>query len=149
MKGLRKAYRGEGGFTLVELLVVVVILGVLAAVATLAVTKFIGSGNVEAANTELHQAQTAITAALADAGAATIGVAPGTATAADAWKGQAGVVLATGSASGSNGDAATYLMGPFKAGYSVSASGAITYGLVNATGGWKGVVWGTTSWIKG
>ena len=39
MKGLRKVHEGERGFTLVELLEVVVILGLLATVVTLAVIK--------------------------------------------------------------------------------------------------------------
>ena len=39
MKGLRKVYEGERGFTLVEFLEVVVILGLLATVVMLAVIK--------------------------------------------------------------------------------------------------------------
>jgi len=141
MKGLRKAYRGERGFTLVELLVVVVILGVLAAVATLAVTKFIGSGNVEAANTELHQAQTAIAAAMADAGVGTVD-----ATAA-AWDGTAGVVEATSTAAVPvTYDAADYLMGrAFKATYQVDINGNIVAG-TNVS--WSKVTWSGNGWIK-
>ena len=139
MKGLRKAYRGERGFTLVELLVVVVILGVLAAVATLAVTKFIGSGNVEAANTELHQAQTAIAAAMAEAGVGTI------VAAAPTWNGTAGAVQAV-SAAGATYDAASYLMGRgFKATYAVNGTGNITSG-INVS--WSKVTWSSTGWIK-
>ena len=139
MKGLRKAYRGERGFTLVELLVVVVILGVLAAVATLAVTKFIGSGNVEAANTELHQAQTAIAAAMADAGVGTI-VQAGPVT----WDGTAGKVTATGN-SGTY-DAASYLMGrAFKATYQVLNNGNISSG---ANVSWSKITWSASGWIK-
>jgi type IV pilus assembly protein PilA len=57
---------GEKGFTLIELLVVIAILGVLAAVAIPNVSKFIGRGNIEAANTELGTIQVAVAAFQAD-----------------------------------------------------------------------------------
>src|SRR3990172_3785315 len=68
MKRLLKGIRHEGkGFTLIELLIVVGILAVLAGVVTLGITQFIGRGRLEAANTELHNVQTAVTGLMADA----------------------------------------------------------------------------------
>jgi len=69
VKRLLKQFRyGEKGFTLIELLIVIAILGVLAAVAIPNVGKFMGKGEVEAANTEMHNLQTTVMAMIADAG---------------------------------------------------------------------------------
>lgn len=54
------------GFTLIELLVVIAILGTLAGVVVLNVTKYIGSGRVEAQATERANVQTAVAAYLYD-----------------------------------------------------------------------------------
>ena len=56
-------HRGiESGFTLIEVLVVIAILGVVAAIVVLNISGLAGTGTVNAANTEAHQVQTAVIA---------------------------------------------------------------------------------------
>jgi type IV pilus assembly protein PilA len=59
--------RGQRGFTLIELLIVVAILGVLAAVVIPNVGRFLGTGESAAADTELHNVQSAVVAMMTDA----------------------------------------------------------------------------------
>ena len=142
MKALRslmkKVRKGEGGFTLIELLIVVVILGILAAVVALNVTGFMGSGNVEAAKTELHQAETAVTAAMAESGNASI--TGGT------WDGSANA----SAFSNLNTDPATYVQGKFKATYTFLTTGSLDCNTAPTNVTWSGIKWdsGTCTWIK-
>jgi len=117
-------HRGEKGFTLIELLVVIAILGVIAAVVALSVAGFFGRGTLQAANTELHQAQTAIIAAMADAETNVV-IGEGE-TFSIYWAGEDERVLIQGA----DGDicAAAYIYGPFRAVYEVDETGAIVFG---------------------
>ncbi len=63
---MRLLRRGEKGFTLIELLIVVAILGVLAAIVIPQVTRFIGSGEREAGETEFANIQAAVTSMMID-----------------------------------------------------------------------------------
>jgi hypothetical protein len=82
----------------------------------------------EVANAELHQAQTAIDACMADAGVATLSSYSNT----TGWDGSRGVIQANGC------DAADYLHGTFKAHYLVNENGDIV-GAINDA--WRGLRW--------
>ena len=122
---------------MVELLVVIFVLGTMAAIATLAVTRFMGSGTVEAANSELYQARAAINICMCEAGVNQLDADV------SGWDGSNKLVLAT-DVSGVPHYAATYLDGRrFKARYNVDKNGVIT-GATDVS--WPGASWATDCW---
>jgi len=144
MKSLiSRMHGGQKGFTLIELLVVIAILGVIAAVVALNVSTFFGRGTVQAANTELHQVQTAIISAMADGEAATL-TSPNTTSL--YWAGGAGTIYVT--VGNTTYDAADYVYGPLRAAYEIDTSGAILSASlvdpnfpVNDRSPWSGIEW--------
>ena len=105
---------GEKGFTLVELLIVIAILGVLTAVAVPNVGRFMGRGEVESANTEYSTLQTAVMAIVADAGRSDVA---------------AGTDITSGSSITVGGTAyalSDYVTGTIKGTYSIDTDGVIT-----------------------
>ncbi|MBA7640207.1 hypothetical protein ES703_47872 [subsurface metagenome] len=65
---LKRFHRGNKGFTLVELLIVIAIVGVLAGVVIPRVTQFIGRGETEAAKAEAVSVQTAMDTMMVEEG---------------------------------------------------------------------------------
>lgn len=72
MKFSKRFKFDEKGFTLIELLVVISILGVLAAIAVSNIIGMTDTSNITAANVEMATVQTAVRAAMTDAGQAIV-----------------------------------------------------------------------------
>jgi len=144
---INRMHGGQKGFTLIELLVVIAILGVIAAVVALNVGGFFGRGTLQAANTELHQVQTAIIACMADA---QTGVLDGEVGDVFEWHGQEGMITS----GGETYDAANYIYGPLRATYTVSVNGTILSAVPTnevTEDGWGNIHWDGTSmnWAAG
>lgn len=141
MKKLLRQFRsGEKGFTLIELLVVVAILGVLAAVVIPNVGKFMGTGTVQAANTEAHNVQTAVLAYMADESMATLDEYPEA-------TGNAGTVGPNDEddipwdATTDNASVKKFITGDLQAVYTISLEGAIASANATTDGKWGDLIY--------
>jgi len=132
MKRIQKQFRyGERGFTLIELLVVIAILGVLAAIVVPNVGKFMGSGTVEAANTEAHNVQTAVLAYMVDNNLATI-----------TGGGSVGPEIDIPAVPAPpNTSVKSFITGVLQATYDISAEGTITNATLAANSKWTGLTY--------
>jgi len=66
LRTMRKIHKGQGGFTLIEVLVVMTILGILAAIVSISLLGVTASARTKAASAELVTVQSAMDAMLAD-----------------------------------------------------------------------------------
>jgi prepilin-type N-terminal cleavage/methylation domain-containing protein len=136
---MKMMHRGEKGLTLIELLIVVAILGIIAAVIIPNIGTFMTMGVVSAANTEAENVKTASLAYYADAGV---------------WPAD------TGSTSG-NYSFSDYYAGTLKASYSFDSDGFLDgvgdpggAGGGTTSSGYSGIHWenptttGHGSWVR-
>ena len=126
IKDCSKCSLNQKGFTLIELLIVIVILGVLAAALIPNLSKFVGQGQLGAANAELASVRTAVSANIAGTG----GVIPSGAYTAT-------TILPT---------VGSYVTGTIIGDYTVGADGSITGTNAHRTGiNWDSV---NQAWVK-
>jgi type IV pilus assembly protein PilA len=108
----RTMHRGEKGLTLIELLIVIAILGIIAAVIIPNIAGFMVSGRIAAANDELANVRTGALGYYAGVGNNT-------------WPGNSSVLATTG-----------YLSGTLKADYTFDPDGWLSNGDPNIANGW-------------
>lgn len=138
MKRFLKSFRhGEKGFTLIELLVVIAVLGILAAVIVPNLGRFMGRGAVEAANTETHNVQTAVTACMVENNWTTCSgtVGPGNVSA---------ITVPAAPKLGTEPHA--FFTGNLQATYTIEG-GEITDAVPETGGKWAGLTWTTAGWV--
>jgi prepilin-type N-terminal cleavage/methylation domain-containing protein len=105
-------YRGQKGLTLIELLIVIAILGIIAAVIIPNIAGFMVSGRIAAANDELANVKTAALGYYAGVGNTT-------------WPGSSQVLVDAG-----------YISGTLKAAYGFDQWGWVASGNSTIDGGW-------------
>jgi len=132
--------RGQRGFTLIELLVVVAILSVLAIIVIPNVARFIGSGTVQAANTEQHDVLLAVHAYMADNSLSLL-------TATTGYDVGPGADLAA--VTGGTGTTPKSFManpGQLQATYTFGANATITNAVPEMGGKWQNLSWVGGNW---
>jgi type IV pilus assembly protein PilA len=112
----RTMHRGEKGLTLIELLIVIAILGIIAAVIIPNIAGFMVSGRIAAANDEMANVRTGALGYYAGVGNNT-------------WPATSDVLASSG-----------YLSGTLKAAYTFDGWGWITEGDPNISGGWGSTI---------
>lgn len=90
---LKRIHRGNKGFTLVELLIVIAIVGVLAGVVIPRVTQFIGRGEAEATAAEFVTVQTAMDTMMVAEGLTSVGAVTTATSDMSAFPGSPGIAL--------------------------------------------------------
>ncbi len=127
-------HRGEKGFTLIELLIVIAILGIIAAVVIPNLGRFMGRGKIEAANTEAHNVQTAVTACMVENNWSTYGGTVGP-----------GQDFSCGTTPLEGTTPPDFYTGNLQATYTI-VGGEIVSANATGTGKWAGLTWGSTGW---